>query len=159
MPEITHDIYLISSLKHVQIPQIANDLEAEGYSVFAEWYGPGPEADDFFKKYQKERNRTYKQALKSFAATHIFEFDLHHIINSRIGLLVMPCGKSGHLELGYMIGQGKPGIIYFPDGEPESSRWDLMLQFCFLTGGDICFSWKELLRSLKYASNRYQIRL
>jgi len=43
-----------------------------------------------------------------------------------VGVLVLPAGKSGHLELGYMIGQGKPGYILL-DGEPE--RFDVMYNF------------------------------
>ena len=40
--------------------------------------------------------------------------------------MIMPAGKSGHLELGYTIGKGKPGFILF-DEEPE--RFDVMTQF------------------------------
>jgi nucleoside 2-deoxyribosyltransferase len=38
----------------------------------------------------------------------------------------MPAGKSAHLELGYIIGQGKPGYILF-DKMPE--RLDVMHVF------------------------------
>jgi hypothetical protein len=41
-------------------------------------------------------------------------------------VLVAPAGKSGHLELGWSIGQGKKGYVLF-DQEPE--RWDAMLAF------------------------------
>lgn len=58
----------------------------------------------------------------------------------------MPAGKSGHLELGYMIGNGKPCIIYF---EKEPDRWDVMTQFAFLNTGDICTSMDNLKESLK----------
>ena len=75
----------------------------------------------------------------------MFEFDHHHIDRADIGVLIMPAGKSGHLELGYMIGQGKPCFIYF---EEEPERWDVMYQFCFLNGGDICFSEDELKKAL-----------
>ncbi len=40
--------------------------------------------------------------------------------------MCMPCGKSGHLEFGNVLGSGKRGYILF-DGEPE--RWDVMYQF------------------------------
>jgi nucleoside 2-deoxyribosyltransferase len=53
----------------------------------------------------------------------------------------MPAGKSGHLELGYMVGCGKPGYILF-DKEPE--RLDQMVQFAT----DIFFDAKELGRHL-----------
>ncbi len=41
-------------------------------------------------------------------------------------LLVLPAGKSGHLELGYAIGSGKKGYILL-DKEPE--RYDVMYAF------------------------------
>ena len=34
-------------------------------------------------------------------------------------VLVMPCGRSAHLELGYAVGTGKLTIILLSDGEPE----------------------------------------
>lgn len=37
-----------------------------------------------------------------------------------VGLLVLPCGRSAHLELGWMAGAGKRTIILTQDGEePE----------------------------------------
>ena len=56
--------------------------------------------------------------------------------------MLMPAGKSGHLELGYIIGRGKPGYILF-DGEPE--RYDVMVQFA--TG--IFFNKQELFDKLR----------
>jgi nucleoside 2-deoxyribosyltransferase len=54
----------------------------------------------------------------------------------------MPGGKSAHLELGYFIGSGKPGFIYF-DAVPE--RWDVMHQFAT----DVFTSDEELLQGLE----------
>ena len=35
-------------------------------------------------------------------------------------VLVMPSGRSAHLEAGYMIGQDKPTLVYMPEmSEPE----------------------------------------
>jgi hypothetical protein len=34
-------------------------------------------------------------------------------------VLVMPCGRSSHLELGFGVGMGKTSIILLSDGEPE----------------------------------------
>jgi hypothetical protein len=59
----------------------------------------------------------------------------------------VPAGKSGHLELGYMLGQGKKGYIFF-DKEPE--RWDVMYQFA--TG--IFFNKEELIQELITVTNK-----
>jgi nucleoside 2-deoxyribosyltransferase len=56
----------------------------------------------------------------------VFEYDRGHLDRCDAALLVLPAGKSGHLELGYMAGRGKPVYIYFPS-EPE--RFDVMYKF------------------------------
>lgn len=131
-------IYLIGSLRNEKIPHIANSIEeATGHEVFDQWFSPGPEADDWWRKWAKARGMTYEEALNSHAAKHVFEFDKHHIDQSDIGVLAMPAGRSGHLELGYMIGQGKPGFILF---EEEPERWDVMTQFAT----DVAFGINDL---------------
>lgn len=142
-------IYLIGSLRNEKIPQMAKELREfmnNDWEVFDDWFSPGPEADDFWRKYEKVRGSTYKQALNNWAGKHVYEFDKHHIDRADVGILYMPAGKSGHLELGYMIGQGKPCFILF-DKEPE--RWDVMYQFCMENGGNVCFSVDELKKELK----------
>jgi nucleoside 2-deoxyribosyltransferase len=134
-------IYLIGSLKNSQVPFMAKKLRALGFRVFDDWFAPGPEADDFWRKYEKIRGSTYKQALKNWAGKHIFEFDKTHIDRSDIGVLYMPAGKSGHLELGYMIGKGKKCFVLF-DKEPE--RWDIMYQFA----DGVFFDFEELKEEL-----------
>jgi len=104
-------IYLIGSLRNrEQVQKVANLLRDQGYDVFDDWLAPGPEADDKWKEYEEGRGHSYEQSLKGWAADHVFNFDLHHIRRSDIGILVMPCGKSGHLELGYMLGVPEPGL-------------------------------------------------
>ncbi len=46
-------IYLIGSLRNPNIPAIANELRTLGYEVFDDWYAAGPEADDYWKSYEK----------------------------------------------------------------------------------------------------------
>jgi hypothetical protein len=140
-------IYLIGSLRNENVPVLAKELrEALGIEVFDDWFSPGPKADDFWRDYEHVRGSTYKQALHNYAGTHVFEFDHFHIDRLPMGILYMPAGKSGHLELGYMIGRGKRTYILF-DKEPE--RWDVMYQFTFLNGGDVFFDKNELIDELK----------
>ena len=140
-------LYLIGSLRNPQIPHIGNELREEGFDVFDDWFSPGPEADEFWQKYEKDRGRTYGEALQGWAGTHVFEFDKHHLEQADIVVLALPTGKSGHLELGWMLGRGKKGYVYFPDGEPE--RWDVMYQFA----SGVAFSMNELLEMIKADGN------
>jgi hypothetical protein len=137
-------IYLIGSLRNPRIPEIANALEkATGSEVFADWHSAGPDADDFLRDYAKSRNPEagVKAALQTYSARQVFEFDKSHIDRSDAAVLVMPCGRSGHLELGYVC-RDKPGFVLF-DAEPE--RLDIMYQFA--TG--LAMSIEELVPMLK----------
>ncbi len=48
-----------------------------------------------------------------------FRVDMNALRAADACVLVMPCGRSAHLELGYCIGAGKPTAILLTDGEPE----------------------------------------
>jgi nucleoside 2-deoxyribosyltransferase len=119
-------IYLIGSLRNPEVPKVAAYLRTLGFEVFDDWYSAGPEADDCWQAYEKERGHSYPQALKGWHAKDVFAFDKYHLDRADMGVLLLPAGKSGHLELGYVVGQGKPGFILM-QGEPE--RYDVMYQF------------------------------
>lgn len=119
-------IYLIGSLRNPAVPELAEWLREGGFDVFDDWYAAGPEADDYWQKYETARGRNVCEALHGYAANHVFEYDRYHLNRCDIAVLLMPAGKSGHLEFGYMRGQGKPGFILF-DGNPE--RYDVMHRF------------------------------
>lgn len=123
-------VYLIGSLRNPEVPRIAKDLRAAGLDVFDDWYAAGPEADDYWKDYEIARGRTYREALEGYAAEHVFGFDQHHLDDADAGVLVLPAGKSGHLELGYIAGQGKPAFILLDDVD----RWDVMYRFGIVVG-------------------------
>lgn len=134
-------LYLIGALKNPEIPKIANTIESWGYQVYDDWWSPGPETDQFWHKHETSRCRTYKEAINGPHAWNVFEFDRRLLDDSSGAVLVLPSGKSGHLELGYIIGCGKPGFILM-DGEP--TRWDVMYRFAT----DIVYNLKELRESL-----------
>jgi hypothetical protein len=116
-------IYLIGSLRNPEIPAHASYLRQLGYEVFDDWFAAGPIADDSWQAYEKGRGTKYEDALNGYAARHVLDFDYHHLNRADIGVLVMPAGKSGHLELGYLRGLGKPTFVLL-DAEPD--RWDVM---------------------------------
>ena len=134
-------IYMVGSLRNGKMPEIANKLAAAGYDAFADWHAAGYEADDKWQEHEQSRGRTYREALYGYHARDVFEFDLTHINRCDFVVLILPCGKSGHLELGWALGRGKPGFVLF-DKEPE--RWDVMYQFA----NAVCFSVDELLVEL-----------
>lgn len=121
-----NSIYLIGSLRNPQIPVVAQDLRAVGFEVFDDWYAAGPRADDHWRDYELGRGRNFIEALDGRAVRHVFEFDKANLDRCDAAVLVLPAGKSGHLELGYVIGRGKPGFILM-DEMPD--RFDAMYRF------------------------------
>lgn len=137
-------VYLIGSLRNAAIPVLGARLRRLGFEVFDDWHGSGPEADDYWQKYEQTRGRPYSQALYGYAATTIFEFDQTHLDDCDIAVLIAPAGKSGHMELGYVAGHGKRTYV-FMEGEPE--RWDVMYRMAT----KVCFSYRELISELQLA--------
>lgn len=136
-------IYLIGSLRNPEIPRVGDQLRRAGFDVFDDWFAGGPIADDSWQEYEKGRGRDYRTALYGPAARNIFQFDHSNLVKSDAAVLVLPAGKSGHLELGFMVGLGKRGYVLFPE-EPE--RWDVMYQFA----DDVFFSTDTLIRDLSH---------
>lgn len=134
-------VYLIGSLRNPEVPKLANQIRELGFEVFDDWYAAGPEADDKWRDYEKGRGHSFKEALKGYAAKHVFQFDRKHLDECDIAVLQMPAGKSGHLELGVHLGKGKRGYILVDDPE----RWDVM--YLFATG--VFDDFNELKAELK----------
>lgn len=122
-------LYLIGSLRNERIPALAKRLrkECEDIEVFDDWFAAGPEADDCWKTYEQDRGRTYQEALNGYAARNVFAFDKRNLDRCTHALLVLPAGKSGHMEIMYATyGVGAKTAILL---DPEDVRWDVMYQF------------------------------
>lgn len=121
-------IYVIGSLRNPAIPAFANKIQKLGIEAFADWHAAHKRADDAWKDYSFARGLNYEQAIQSYAARHIFEFDSLHLRRCDAAVLLMPAGKSAFLELGVKLGSDAPGYVVFPE-QPLKSRWDVMLPF------------------------------
>lgn len=122
-------VYLIGSLRNAEVPKIANVLRRETeWEVFDDWYAAGPEADDKWREYEIAKGHSYIEALRGHAARNVFQFDKRHLDRADAVILVLPAGKSGHLELGYSLGRGRRGYVLLDNPD----RWDVMYQFATL---------------------------
>lgn len=66
--------------------------------------------------------REHQGALRSAVALEAFDNDQGGLSWADAGVLVLPCGRSAHLEAGWLLGKGKTVFILLADGE----RPDLM---------------------------------
>ncbi len=124
---------------------LAADLRWLGFDVFDDWFAAGEKADDAWQAYEQGRGHTFEEALRGYAAQHVFEFDHHHLLESDIGVLLLPAGKSGHIEAGFLAGQGKPVYVLLPE---EPDRFDVMYAFfenVFCEREDLLIALKALL--------------
>lgn len=134
-------LYMIGSLRNrAGVTQVAKEIrEVHNIEAFDDWLAPGPEADDHWKEYEMGKGHKYKDGLNGWAAKHVFEFDKRHLDRCDGGVLILPAGKSCHLEAGY-IARTKPLFILLDDPE----RWDVM----YLFAKYICFNHAELLDAI-----------
>jgi hypothetical protein len=115
--------------------------------VFDDWYAAGPEADDYWKAYEKERGHGYIEALAGYSASHVFAYDRNHLDTSDAGILVLPAGRSGHLELGYLAGRGVYSSILLTPGY-EEERFDVMYRFATR----VTYNLEDIIKDLENVS-------
>lgn len=141
-------VYIIGALKNLEIPKIGIAIRNLGFDAFDDWWSASEDADDWWQAHERQKNRSYRDALYGHHATCVFEFDHKHLDAADAGVLVMPCGRSGHLEAGYLAGQKKPVFILF-EGEPD--KYDVMYRLLtrnIKTLGGVYFNLNELLEGI-----------
>lgn len=142
-------IYLASSWKMVErVMQMKGLLEREGHQVDAFCDDSGGR---FSFSYDQLPDVSGHNAITVFGFPKVrraFEEDKKWLDWADVVLLILPSGKSAHLEAGYGKGQGKHLIIYrdsFPPGE-----FDVMYGFADLMTNDI----REITRYLSHNGNK-----
>lgn len=143
-------LYLIGSLRNPAVPQLAKALRENGHVVFDDWFAAGPEADDKWREYEQQRGRSYAEALNGYAAHHVFEYDRLHLDRAEAVVMMLPAGKSGHLEFGWALGQGKPGFILLDTPD----RWDVMYKFAEENGGGVYETIEALIDAIHWTEKR-----
>ena len=135
-------IYIGGALANPEVVRITKLLQDAGHEAFSEWYTPGPDADVLWRDYELALGYDYREALRRPAAQNIFHFDKRYIDASDALVMVLPAGKSAHLELGYAVGRGKRGFIYMPE---QPDKWDIMYSYAEA----VVYNDAELLESVK----------
>lgn len=137
-------IYVASSWRNKQQPLVVQFLRGSGHEVY-DFRNPEKgnhgfhwsQIDPDWKNWNPER---YRDALDNPIANAGFQIDLDAMYWCDACVLVMPCGRSAHLELGWAAGVGKRTIILLSDGEPE-----LMYKLV----DHICLDIKEVVECLR----------
>jgi len=117
------NIYVASSWRNARQPEVVAALRRIGHKVY-DFRNPS-EGDSRFHwseidpKWQRWDAGSFVNGLDHPLAIDGFRKDLDALRAADGVVLVMPCGRSSHLEFGFAVGQEKHCAILLSDGEPE----------------------------------------
>lgn len=129
---MTSRIYVASSWRNARQPVVVEHLRAQGHEVY-DFRNP-PNASGFSwtevkpttapgipgKGSDWEAVDDYLKMIDHPRARQGWDADFDAMLNADAVILVLPCGKSAHLELGWAVGAGKRTAILLEDPvEPE----------------------------------------
>lgn len=142
-------VYVASSWRNQLQPIVVERLRREGHLVY-DFRNPSPGDHGFHwsaidPKWRDWSPEQFRRALQHEMAGHGFANDMGALSEADSTVLVLPCGRSAHLELGWAAGDGqRTFILALEQTEPE-----LMYLMC----DGICTSVDELVVALKRAED------
>lgn len=117
-------IYVASSWRNPYQPSVVEALRAVGHEVY-DFRNPAP-GNDGFRWTEVESapkpwsGETLRTALSHPVAVAGFNSDMEALRACDACVLVLPCGRSAHLELGWAVGAGKfTSVLMLGPDEPE----------------------------------------
>ena len=116
-------IYVASSWRNKKQPAVVSALKAQGHAVY-DFKNPKDgdngfhwsDIDPYWTSWTPEECRAH---LDHTIAERGFKNDFDAMEWADTFVLVQPCGRSAHLELGWACGKGKKTCILLDNGEPE----------------------------------------
>lgn len=142
------NIYVASSWRNNIQPIVIRALLLAGYNVY-DFRNPSEgdkgfhwsEIDPAWKSWTVEK---YINSLIHPLAVSGFKKDFDAMKWADVCVMVMPCGRSAHLEAGYFVGANKKLIILTNDGEPE---------LMYKMANTICTNVDEVISKLEIFKN------
>ncbi|CAN5768714.1 hypothetical protein BH23CHL8_BH23CHL8_26230 [soil metagenome] len=115
-------LYVASSWRNARQPWVVEQLREVGHEVYDFRHPPGgdhlgfswSDVDPGWTSWTPEQ---YMQGLDHPVAVAGFESDFEAMAWADGGVLVLPCGRSAHLEAGWFVGAGKPVWILLEASE------------------------------------------
>lgn len=138
-------IYLASSWRNLRQPEVVEVLRDAGHAVYDFRKPPHGEAgfawSDISHEWQSWTPWDYRNLIQTHPiAARGFMSDKRGMEWADTCIMLLPCGRSAHLECGWMAGAGKRTIILMEEKEePELMN---------LLATDICINLEEVLEAL-----------
>ncbi len=136
-------IYLASSWRNTYQPELVRVLRDADHQVY-DFRNPAPGKNGFAwseidPEWKGWNAALYREALLHPRAEEGYALDWGAMNWADTGVLLLPSGRSAHIEAGYFTGAKKELFILLSDGEPE-------LMYKMAT--KLCLSPSELLNAL-----------
>ncbi|MGV3705428.1 MAG: hypothetical protein ACO1NU_08620 [Arcticibacter sp.] len=146
------NVYVASSWRNDYQQQVVQRLRDQGHDVYDFKNPPsrtGFSWSDVDPDWKKWTNVQYLQGLNHPISQAGFKSDFDAMKWADACVLVMPCGRSAHVEAGWMQGAGKPTFILLDEhttAEPEL-MYKMFNAVCLsidavLIHLDICMEWR-----------------
>ena len=117
------NIYVASSWKNERQPGVVDVLRAHGHAVY-DFQNPRPGQDEkgfhwseIDPDWESWTASEYRDALDYQTAREGYLKDFRAMDYVDACVLVLPCGRSAHLEAGWFVGTGKPLVILLDEDE------------------------------------------
>ncbi len=139
-------IYVASSWRNLRQPTVVTVLRKEGHHVY-DFRNPGPgqhgfswsEIDPNWKRWTPAE---FREALQHPAAKRGFGFDMRALASAEATVLVLPCGRSAHIELGYAVGAGQRTFVLCDSTLDEA-------ELMYLMNTRVCLDIDEIIECLR----------
>lgn len=150
-------LYVASSWRNMDQPAVVGALREAGHEVYD--FKHPKEGDHGFRWRDVGLPRSadnsctpaaLREALKHPRAVEGFASDFGAMQWADVCVLLLPCGRSAHLEAGWMAGAGKPTLVLAP---PSGASIEPELMYG-VTGRELCVSFVELLAELEVLEMR-----
>lgn len=122
--------YVASSWRNPHQPGVVDTIRYLGHAVY-DFRNPAPGNSGFAwsnidPKWESWDAVQWKEALRHPLAVKGFRADMTALERCDACVLVLPCGRSAHLEAGWAVGRNKPtAVLALATNEP-----DLMVRMC-----------------------------
>ena len=133
-----YDVYVASSWRNRYFPEVVELIRAAGLSAYDfreqgfSWGAVDPSRGMSPNRAPVDIHKHAELLEHPLAAEH-FALDADALENAQATVVVLPCGRSAHLELGYAIAGAQHTAVYMPEPqEPE-----LMYRYCDLITDDL----------------------
>ena len=116
------EIYLATSYRNLNQSVVVDWLRDLGYRVYdfkKAHHGADFRYDRYYPDWQDWSSSRFIDSLNDPVLLPFFKRDRDAIDRADGLVLLLPSGRSAHLEAGYAAGQGKPTFIYLLDYDDE----------------------------------------